>query len=196
MKKEREIRQRKKNRSLEKRIVAAKVKAKKQSEGRPHKFVKYATNEIFELYKKPEFCKNQDFLLYRYSRVERKDRIWTNLVLPLVLTFTISIEGIKALVDMGSSIFNVLALIPDVWKQMKVGQQVSTVASVLAIIGAVVITIRCVLSIGKMLTDSISRDAYTTIDENEMCIIRGILMNNGVLLDEEDIRQKLEDQNK
>ena len=73
------MKQLKKNKAMEAKIKSVKTAAKKDSEDKGNKFVKSATEGIKELYSRPEFSEDENFLLYRYSKVEGKDRVWTNL---------------------------------------------------------------------------------------------------------------------
>lgn len=67
-------------------IKKVKQNAKKASRGIPHKQVKITTKLLKDLYNQPRFKDNQNFLLRRYTKLEKGDVLWFNLALPLFLS--------------------------------------------------------------------------------------------------------------
>jgi hypothetical protein len=70
-------------------------------------------------------------------------------------------------------------------------QHLVVVFSILFYAVALVAALGCIVYIYKTLANSVSRNAYTTIDENELCIVKALLTSHGTLLDEEKVRDDI-----
>lgn len=101
--------QRKVQKELEKKVYAAKADAKSLSRGIPHKHIKIATRKLTELYDTVEFRNNHKFLLKRYANLEKREKMWNNLFLPVILSLLMSetlITKIKSVFCFRNDLYN------------------------------------------------------------------------------------------
>ena len=185
----------KKNKELESKILKVIANAKRDANGESHKFVKKATEDLVELYGDSRFCKDENFLLYRYSKLEGKDKIWTTLFIPSVMTLFLSTEKIAYVFnyvfnDIGQTA-SVIESIYCVYADMTFLQQILSLFFLAFILVAIPSFIYGVFSICKLMVASVTRDANTTIVENELCILRELLKYHGEILDEEKAKEKV-----
>lgn len=183
----------KKNKKLESEILEAKANAKREANGESHKFVKTATENLVELYKDSRFCKDENFLLYRYSKLEAKDNIWTILFIPAFMTLFLSTEKIANVFhDLGQAA-SVIEAIFSLYSSMALYQQIISWLFLVFVLVAIPLFVYGAYSICKLAVASVTRDANTTIIENELCILRELLKYHGEILGEEKTKETVKD---
>lgn len=183
----------KKNKKLESEILKVKANAKRDANGESHKFVKKATENLVELYKDSRFCKDENFLLYRYSKLEGKDKIWTILFIPSFMTLFLSTERIENLFhDLGETA-SVIETIFSSYNSMALYLQITSWLFLVFVLVAIPLFVYGVYSICKLAVASVTRDANTTIIENELCILRELLKYHGEILDEGKMKEKVKE---
>lgn len=183
--------QSKKNKELESKILKVISNAKRDANGESYKFVKKATEDLVELYGDFRFCKDENFLLYRYSKLEGKDKIWTTLFIPSVMTLFLSTEKITYVVNDIGQTASVIESIYCVYANMTFLQQILSWFFLAFILVAIPSFIYGVFSICKLMVASVTRDANTTIIENELCILRELLKYHREILGEEKAKEKV-----
>lgn len=173
--------QKKTQKALEAEIKAAKKLAEQESCGVSHKYVKKATQKLIDLYATPRFCNNQKFLLARYAKLEGNQVTWTTFFVPLVI-------GLSPLFYQG--IYD--EYISTASKIQEISTMTSTMDSFLyalyigcwiGLILLPIVTIYSVIYIGKGIYYSLIRQAESTVNDNEMCIIKPLLTKHKILLE-------------
>lgn len=179
--------QRKVQKELERKVYAAKADAKNLSRGIPHKHIKIATRKLTELYDTAEFRNNHKFLLKRYANLEKREKMWNNLFLPVILSLlmseTLIAKIISVFVSETASTINEIMTLREILPTMPMWVQVlfwTTVGvSMLAVGVSILLLGRCLI----MLFKSFSRSPEEIIKDNETKIIEKILINEGVFID-------------
>lgn len=178
--------QRKNQKTLRKKVYAARADAKCLSRGIPHKYIKIATTKLSELYSTPEFKNNHKFLLNRYINLEKKEKIWSSLFLPVILSLLMSetlIAKLKSIImaEASSTIGEIIAfneIIPILPTEVRILFGLAIGFSILAVGISIFLIGRCFF----MLFKSFSRSPEEIIKDNEVKIIEKILSNEGVLI--------------
>lgn len=171
--------QRKSQKELKKEIDRIKRTAKIVSHGIPHKQVKIATEHLMELYQQPRFRDNHNFLLRRYSDLERRNVIWYNVVVP----FIVSIITTFALEDsfrkpLEQKILGLFGMIEETFSVKPSADWLFSVmywGSYALVVVLMAILALLVFDGVRLIFNSFKRSPEETIKENEMKIIKALL---------------------
>lgn len=182
----------KNHKKLEVKIKNAKKRAKENVNGEAHKYVKHAVDELIELYSSQEFCKNENFLLYRYAKLESKGQIWYTLFIPALLALFITKDNIKIIPEALADLWKVFTEFSEIKDEMLPIQLVTSIILLCVALGAIATLAFLIYRLCVLMIHSVTRDANTTIIENEMCIIRSLLKQHGEFLDDEKVKKMAE----
>lgn len=168
---------------IERKIQSIKKESRTLYKQKPFKQVKYATAKLSELYSSEIVRSNQNFLLRRYSTLEKRDNMWNIIWLPAVLSL-LSIETIfekiNEIIEMISSLGALTAAIP----LLERGEQIKCYVMLSIIALAIVALSISFWKLCEQIRYSLTRNADTTIIENEKCMIKALLIEHEILLDE------------
>lgn len=136
-----------------------------------------------DLYDKPRFKDNQNYLLRRYTELEKKDTIWLNLCIPVFLTVMPSfwrylyqqiVETAVKLEDASAFVSATDSLLYALYTSCIVG-----------LIVLALFTIWSVIYMWKLAVSSLTRQPDSTLKENELQIIKSLLIEHKIFLDEQ-----------
>ena len=173
-------------RKLESEIKRAKSKAYRKAKHKHNEFVINATDNLLKLYDKSEFKDNKEFLLSRYAKLERKGLIWLSIIIPSVVSI-FSVEKLCLLFTDTQAVFNNIRNFIELSPSVNALEMIGVGFLVFVILALLVLLCWSIYSLAKTIIASLTRNARTTIIENEMNIIRSLLRQHNMLLFEEDV---------
>ena len=185
--------QRRCQKELKKEIEKVKRTAKSVSRGIPHKQVKIATAGLVELYQQPRFRDNQNFLLRRYSDLEKRNGIWYNIFIPFVVSVatTLILENkIRPFVEN-----KIVTLFQELGETFASVSTMDTLLSVIywgcyaLLVVLIGIFVWFVFASMRMIFKSFERSPAETIKENEMKIIKALLCEHKIFLSDESAKK-------
>lgn len=168
-------------------IFKVKRNAKKESHGSAHLQVKIATEHLQELYSSSHFRENASFLLWRYIKLEKKDRIWTLLCIPAFISIFLIVfskENLFYFFQELKTDVNTLINIFETASTLDLLAQLVYYGCIGLIVLFIVLFVYYLIIIIKLIFNSLTRNPNTTIIENELCILRVLLQHHNILLDE------------
>lgn len=167
---------------LKKEIKNIKSKAKIASRGIPHKQIKIATAKLVELYKQPRFKDNHNFLLRRYSDLEKRNEIWYNVFIPFivsVITTLVLEDKIRQFVE--CEIFALFERLKEIFPTIPPTDTLLNVMYWGCYVLIVVFACLVYVSLRKIFK-SFERSPEVTIKENEMKIIKELLWEHKIFI--------------
>lgn len=168
-------------------ILNVKKLAKKESHSSAYTQVQIATEHLQELYSSSHFRENTSFLLWRYTKLEKKDRIWTLLCIPAfisILGIVFSKENLVYFFQELKADINTLINIFETASSLGLLVQLIYYGCIGIILLFIVLFVYYLIVIIKLIFNSLTRNPNTTIIENELCILRVLLEHHKILLDE------------
>ncbi len=181
---------------LEKKIdkvkADARKDAKKDKKGFDLKYVKNATENIQELYENPDFYKNQRFLLYRYKKLKGKINVWQQIFLPMfisVFMFFISLENLlkiypSVLVEF-ESVWQIFNSFLELYNKLELSDRLLCITYFLLFVAFLAITVILICKILYTIINALYPTANDAVVENEMSLIKALLIRHKVLIDDE-----------
>ena len=173
--------QKKCQKELLREIQNAKTQAKVCSHGIKHKYVIIATRNIQELYSYPRFCKNYNFLLRRYIKLEHASNIWLLIFLPILLSMLYD-YCVNRLIPLPQQLLSELLPIMNPSSDVQV-----SILSILVILFFFVLLVGIIacsfVRLAREIINSVSRTPESTILENELNIIKQLLVDNHILIE-------------
>lgn len=182
---------------LKKEIEKVKQNAKSVSRGIPHKQVKIATAGLVELYKQPRFRDNHNFLLRRYSDLEKRNGIWYNIFIPFVVSVatTFILEN-KIGPFVGDNIIVLFQELGGIFPSILTMDTLISViywgcyALVVVLTG---VFVWFVFASMRIIFKSFERSPAETIKENEMKIIKALLCKYKIFLPDQYVEAECEE---
>ena len=175
---------------IDKKIQSVKKRARRRYRGRPGLQVKYATQCLQELYPSPEVINNPDYLLWRYTKLEHRESTWNNIWLPMIMPIMSFSFVYDAFENLSIELTSLKEYIPLI-SMMSFSEQLLVVFLLILVVIGVVSFGYSICNVWKLIILSISRNADTTIIENERIILKALLIKNGVLLNEDEVTTRL-----
>lgn len=168
---------------IDRKIKRIKSKARRNNKNEPHIQIKSATDELRKLYYSDEVRLDQRYLLRRYVQLERTDIVWINIWFPIFCTI-LSVESMYTLFEpLLKDVFSIVGEIKSI-QYFTMGESIKVLFGLAIMAISFLLLIYSVLVLYKLLFASLTRNADTTIKENELKIITSILHHQGVLVDE------------
>ena len=175
--------QKKEHKKLNKKIQSIKKKAREDYPDEPHRQIKYATEQLREFYCSENLRENQTYLLQRYTLLEKRESIWNNIWFPAVmgiLSLDVLYEKSKELLTMIASLREYFVQIP----KLCIKAQIYVYIGFLLVVASVFLLAYSFWKLCELIRFSLTRNADTSIIDNEKCIIKALLVEQEVLLDE------------
>lgn len=175
--------QKKERKKLNKKIQSIKKKAREDYPNEPHRQIKHATEQLREFYCSENLRENQTYLLQRYTLLEKRESIWNNIWFPAV----ISILSLDILYEKSKGLIAKIVSLGDFFVQIPALDIKERIFVYIGIFLIFVFLFLLVYSFGKLcklICYSLTRNADSSIIDNEKCIIKALLSEQEVLLDE------------
>ena len=181
--------------SIRKQVLIQKISnvkriAKRDSRGSSYIQIQIATKRLQEFYSNPDIMRNQSFLLWRYTELEKRERIWNSFWIPLffsIFTFECLSKILQTVKTDTGTIIDILKAIThmEIWFQV-----VCYGLAILFVVGICTLVYYFVHLI-KLITNSFTRNPASTIVENELCILRTLLRFHEIVLDENSEMERI-----
>ena len=174
--------QKRRQKVMTRKIKTAKEQAKMASHGVQHKYVILATQNLQQLYSSPRFSRDNNFLLRRYMKLENNNNIWLVFMLPVFMSMLydcvkdLLLPLLKTVAPELQSITSLLLASPS-----QITPSVIVMLLFILLLLAGILYSLCLIIHDLII--SISRDAESTIRENELNIIKKILIDNKILIE-------------
>lgn len=168
-------------------ISNIKRSAKRDSHGNSYIQIQIATKRLQEFYSNPNIMENQDFLLWRYTELEKREKRWNSFWIPLFF----SIFTLERLSRMLQRMETDTSAAIDILKAVAhegIWFQVICCGLVLLFIVAVCTLVSYFV---HLIISSFTRNPASTIVENELCILRTLLQLHKIVLDENSEMERI-----
>lgn len=176
--------------ALIKEISNIKRNAKRDSNGSSYIQIQIATNRLQEFYSNPDIMKNRSFLLWRYTELEKRERIWNVFWIPLFF----SIFTFESLLGIFQTVKTDTGTIVDILKAItytEIWFQVICYGLTILFVAGICVFVYYFLHSIKLIADSFTRSPMSTIVENELCILRALLRFHEIVLDENSETERI-----
>lgn len=169
---------------IDRKIKRIKSKARRNNKNEPYIQIKSATDELRKLYYSDEVRLDQRYLLRRYAQLERMDIIWTNVWFPIFCAILSAESMYNLFAPLLKDIFSIVKDIESI-RYFTIAESINILLGLAIIAISSFLLVYSIIMLYKLFFSSLTRNADSTIKENELKIISSILHHHGVLLDED-----------
>lgn len=175
--------QKREHKKLNEKIQSIKKKAREEYPDEPHRQIKHATEQLREFYCSENSRKNQTYLLHRYTLLEKRESIWNNIWFPAVM----GILSLDVLYEKGNELIAKIVSLGDFFVQipaLEIKERIFVYISIFLIVVCIFLLVYSFWKLCKLICYSLTRNADSSIIDNEKYIIKALLVEQEVLLDE------------